>query len=122
MTATYADGIGTLACDECGATYTDGEPETPGSSVRMRAGRQGWTLYRPHDHRADDWCPDCSKGRNPDAVIGAGSPEVSALTHCPTCGAPEWNEDGRRVWNPLDVECGDCGASALDDDEDDVQE
>jgi hypothetical protein len=44
-------------------------------------------------------------------VIGAGSSETSALTHCPTCGAPEWHEDGRRGWNPVDVECEDCAGT-----------
>jgi hypothetical protein len=47
-------------------------------------------------------------GRDHEVVIGAGSPETSALTHCPTCGAPQWHEDGRRGWNPADVECEDC--------------
>lgn len=46
-----------------------------------------------------------------EVVIGAGSPETSALTHCPTCGAPEWHPDGRRGWNPVDVECEDCAGT-----------
>lgn len=54
-------------------------------------------------------------------TIGAGSPETSALTHCPTCGAPEWHEDGRRGWNPVDVECEDC-AGTYDQEEDDTEQ
>lgn len=54
-----------------------------------------------------------------EVVIGAGSPEASALTHCPTCGAPEWHEDGRRGWNPVNVECEDCAAVPDDDEEED---
>ena len=64
MTATYEDiegqKVGTLRCDACGATYTDRKPETPGSSLRMRAGTKGWSLHRPHEYRADDRCPNCS--------------------------------------------------------------
>jgi len=51
-------------------------------------------------------------------IIGAGSPETSALTHCPTCGSPEWLDDGRRGWNPVDVECEVC-AGTYDDGPDD---
>jgi hypothetical protein len=47
----------------------------------------------------------------PEVVIGAGSPETSALTHCPTCGSPEWLADGRRGWNPIDVECEVCAGT-----------
>ena len=47
----------------------------------------------------------------PGVVIGAGSPETSALTHCPTCGSPEWLDDGRRGWNPVDVECEVCAGT-----------
>lgn len=49
-----------------------------------------------------------------EVVIGAGSPETSALTHCPECGSPEWLDDGRRGWNPIDVECEVC-AGTYDD-------
>jgi len=48
---------------------------------------------------------------DPAVVIGAGSPETSALTHCPTCGSPEWLDDGRRGWNPVDVECEVCAGT-----------
>lgn len=50
-------------------------------------------------------------------IIGAGNAETSALTHCPTCGSPEWLDDGRRGWNPVDVECEVCAGTY--DDEDD---
>lgn len=46
-----------------------------------------------------------------EVVIGAGSPETSVLTHCPTCGSPEWLDDGRRGWNPVDVECEVCAGT-----------
>lgn len=67
-----------------------------------------------HKRRAES--PYVSSER--EIVIGAGSPETSALTHCPTCGAPEWHEDGRRGWNPVDVECEDC-AGTYDNEEGD---
>lgn len=54
-----------------------------------------------------------------EVVIGAGSPETSALTHCPTCGAPEWHVDGRRGWNPVDVECEDCAGTYSNEEGDD---
>jgi len=56
----------------------------------------------------------------PAVVIGAGSPETSALTHCPTCSAPEWLDDGRRGWNPVDVECEVCAGTY--DDQDDTED
>jgi len=54
-------------------------------------------------------------------IIGAGSPETSALTHCPECGSAEWLDDGRRGWNAVDVECEVC-AGTYDDGPDDTDE
>lgn len=51
-------------------------------------------------------------------TIGAGSPETSALTHCPTCGSPEWLDDGRRGWNPVDVECEVCAGTYVEEEDD----
>jgi uncharacterized protein (DUF983 family) len=56
---------------------------------------------------------------NREPVIGSGSPETSALTRCPTCGAPEWHADGRRGWNPVDVECENCAGTYGGEDNDD---
>lgn len=51
-------------------------------------------------------------------VIGAGSAETSALTHCPSCGSPEWLDDGRRGWNPVDVECEVCAGTYAEEEDD----
>lgn len=50
---------GTVTCDDCGVTFTDGQPETAGSSILMRAGDLGWGLYRPNEYRANIACPAC---------------------------------------------------------------
>jgi hypothetical protein len=87
----------------------------------------------PPSHRWDPWAcghitvyeetaagrlgNDLDKAARP-VVIGAGSPETSALTHCPTCGAPEWLDDGRRGWNPVDVECEVCAGTYTEEADD----
>lgn len=55
--------VGTVICDRCGATWSDGlaETETWGQGnllVRARE-KAGWKMYRPNEHRADNLCPNC---------------------------------------------------------------
>lgn len=63
MPVNYAkrDGrqYGTITCDDCGAVFDDGKPESPGPDVLIRAGDQGWSLYRPNPYRANNACPAC---------------------------------------------------------------
>lgn len=53
--------IGTLTCDRCGTTWSDGVAETDGQGLIHRRAHEkaGWRLYRPNEYRADDLCPDC---------------------------------------------------------------
>lgn len=65
---------------------------------------------------ADRLGGDLDKARP--VVIGAGNAETSALTHCPTCGSPEWLDNGRRGWNPVDVECEVCAGTYAEEQDD----
>lgn len=67
--------------------------------------------YKADGWAVTDYLGNDLRGARREIVVGAGSPETSALTHCPTCGAPEWHEDGRPGWNPVDVECENCAGT-----------
>jgi len=56
--------VGTITCDECGATWSDGVAETDGQGLIHRRAHEkaGWRIYRASLGRADDLCPDCPGG------------------------------------------------------------
>ena len=71
MTVTFTDaGVGTMACDRCPATWTDGiaEHEHNGQGLIHRRAHEtaGWKSHRPNEYRQEDLCPDCdAKCRHP---------------------------------------------------------
>jgi hypothetical protein len=111
-----ADGVTIGVAPEAGACGV----QIPASSAKNLGADPSTTCARVPNHveaAHQDEAGDVMWVDRKPAVIGAGSLETSALTHCPACGAPEWHEDGRRGWNPVDAECEDCGGA--DDEGDD---
>ncbi len=53
--------IGTIKCDRCGTTWSDGKAETDGEGLIHRRAHEkaGWKSYRPNEYRQEDRCPDC---------------------------------------------------------------
>jgi hypothetical protein len=65
MTVTYTGlgkrPIGTIKCDQCGTTWSDGIAETDWEGqIRVRAYQKaGWDSYQPNGYQQEDRCPDC---------------------------------------------------------------
>lgn len=53
--------VGTLTCDGCGATWTDGVAETAGQGGLLQRAyeKARWELHRPNPHQGDTLCPAC---------------------------------------------------------------
>jgi hypothetical protein len=103
-----------------GGTAANGERKPVACSIERLTFEQGQAVIEAnHAAYVAEYGDEDRPYRPAAVVIGAGSPETSALTHCPTCGSPEWLGDGRRGWNPLDVECEVCAGTYDDEPEDD---
>ncbi|GAA4209116.1 hypothetical protein GCM10022252_75150 [Streptosporangium oxazolinicum] len=55
--------IGTITCDGCGATWSDGVAETDGEGLIHRRAyeKAGWRLRRPNAYQAVEVCPGCAR-------------------------------------------------------------
>lgn len=52
--------VGTMTCDRgCGAVFHDGQAETEGPLIHVRAHKAGWGSERPSAYQQWDVCPAC---------------------------------------------------------------